>query len=1459
MTTLLPAIKNVITKNQKIFSVAVLLLMLFGISQNLHAQVYYMQNSGKGNVSDADNVIKKIDYTGTGDASIVGGFPNPVLFELDIPNNRAFVYNGFLGSRVINVVNMSNGAVTNTITLPSGIQVSGPSVTSIKYDPINNWVYYITNSGTGVAGELNAIYRSRPDGTSNAALATNIALLPNWLALDIPNNRVFINEAIFSARKMLTFNLGTNTITASPSMSNIINAISYDAATDYLYYITSDNDQLNTGTTNGTTNDALRKMRPDGSGGEIVVKSSVVISPQYLALDAGNNRAYIYNGYYGGSTTIRITTTGIYSVDLTTGATALKLDHAGLQNTPNYLRVMGLYAPARPMVNTTAVTAFSSGSATLGGDVTRSDASVTERGFVYSSSNQTPTIGDGVIQAANGSGTGLFSQPISGLSPSTLYYVRAYATSSAGTSYGSANNFYTLSNDANLSGLGISAGTLNPAFSSATTSFTASVPNSTTSITVTPTKNNVLASIKVNGVTVNSGSPSDAIALNVGSNVITTVVTAQDGGVTKTYTLTVTRAKTPQTISFSLPAKNYGNADFSPGATSSEGLTVSYSSDNSAVATIVNNQVHIVAPGTANITASQAGDATRLAATNVVQSLTVDKGTVTVTANAQTKVYGNNDPVFTYTATGVVGTDAATGSLSRQDPTTNKFVGDYVITQGTLSYGDKYNITYVSANLTITKRPFTIRPVGATKVFADADPNFISFFTDGTSLAAGDATTGNFARSPGENVGAYATLIGQKRVLSMSTYADVTANYSINFVSTNTFVITPKQINVTANPALKAYGTADPVFTYAVPSDVTDATFTGSLSRTAGEEPGQYALTQGTLAINSNYTFNFISDNLTIGPQTLVLTPNAATKVYGNADPVYTFSTNVPIVGNATFTGTPTRAEGKTVGSYAIDGLGTVALDNPRYVLAFAAGGSLTITKRPITLEPVPATKSYGNADPGFPYRFIDGTSVAPGEGMTGTFGRAAGENVGTYALTLGQKSPVNASTGVPTKANYEITFISADLTITPTRLDITATNLSKSFGDEDPSFTYSINQTLVDGDAPTGTLVRALGETRGGYPINQGTLSFGNNYQIFFNGGTFTIGKKTIDVTANALTKTYGTGDPELTYTISESPVGESITGAPGRASGENVGTYAISKGTLSLSDNYVINFTGNDFNINKAQLSYVANPASKPFYTANPTFTGSVTGFANGETIETATTGTLAFSSPALLNSPRGIYPITGSGLSADNYDFIQAAGNSTALSIVASADNTLSALTATKGTLTPVFSPSVLNYGFGVANNVTSFDLSATLNSSFATATINGVPYVSGSTKTLPLAAGGNQFAIVVTAQDETTQTYSLNIYRAYSTNNLLSSLVVNGATISPAFDPDVTSYRASVPHSTGSVSMYGIAADSTAVVKGYDGTVATAENPFTYELSVGEYNYNLIVTSESGANRFYTVLI
>lgn len=100
------------------------------------------------------------------------------------------------------------------------------------------------------------------------------------------------------------------------------------------------------------------------------------------------------------------------------------------------------------------------------------------------------------------------------------------------------------SSDATLSGLSLSAGALSPSFSAATNNYSASVNFDVSSVTVTPVVNESHATVTVNGSSVASGSASQAIALNVGSNTISVVVSAQDG-TTRGYSISVTRAEAP--------------------------------------------------------------------------------------------------------------------------------------------------------------------------------------------------------------------------------------------------------------------------------------------------------------------------------------------------------------------------------------------------------------------------------------------------------------------------------------------------------------------------------------------------------------------------------------------------------------------------------------------------------------------------------------------------------------------------------------------------------------------------------------------------------------------------------------------------------------------------------------------------------------------------------------------------
>jgi len=95
--------------------------------------------------------------------------------------------------------------------------------------------------------------------------------------------------------------------------------------------------------------------------------------------------------------------------------------------------------PSLAVVTTASVTGTTQTTATSGGNVTSDgNAEVTARGVCWGTS-QNPTTGSS--KTSDGAGTGAFTSSITGLTPGTTYYVRAYATNSEGTAYGSEVSF----------------------------------------------------------------------------------------------------------------------------------------------------------------------------------------------------------------------------------------------------------------------------------------------------------------------------------------------------------------------------------------------------------------------------------------------------------------------------------------------------------------------------------------------------------------------------------------------------------------------------------------------------------------------------------------------------------------------------------------------------------------------------------------------------------------------------------------------------------------------------------------------------------------------------------------------------------------------------------------------------------------------------------------------------------
>ena len=149
-----------------------------------------------------------------------------------------------------------------------------------------------------------------------------------------------------------------------------------------------------------------------------------------------------------------------------------------------------------------------------------------------------------------------------------------------------------------------------------------------------------------------------------------------------------------------------------------------------------------------------------------------------------------------------------------------------------------------------------------------------------------------------------------------------------------------------------------------------------------------------------------------------------------------------------------------------------------------------------------------------------------------------------------------------------------------------------KVYGDQDPeSFAYTTD-ILV---ACEGFLTREVGEDAGKYAFNDSELKCGDNYEArLVDGAYFTIIRRVIEVIALDTEKIFGETDPIFEYIYVGKLIGnDKFVGTLTREHqgnkeiGENVGTYEILQGSLTLGNNYQINYTPAIFTIRYAELT--------------------------------------------------------------------------------------------------------------------------------------------------------------------------------------------------------------------------------------------------------------------------------
>src|SRR5882724_3237929 len=531
-------------------------------------------------------------------------------------------------------------------------------------------------------------------------------------------------------------------------------------------------------------------------------------------------------------------------------------------------------------------------------------------------------------------------------------------------------------------------------------------------------------------------------------------------------------------------------------------------------------------------------------------TLTINKATLTVTADNTSRDYGDANPTFTASYSGfkngeVLATSGVTGSpsLTTTATATSAVAGSpYTITAtlGTLAAGN-YQFTFVNGQLTITPRALDVTAKNQSKSYGDTFTFTGTEFISGTGqLVNSDSVTSVTLTSTGAV--ATATVAGSSySIVPSAAVGSGLVNYAINYHN-GALTVDKRLATWTTNANSKTYGDMDPapLTTGSGSNFVAGDSVTATYSRVAGENasPPTYhisaTLSATPLTALDNYIITNAGAEFTINKRLATWNTNANSKTYGDIDPApLTTGSGSNFVAGDSVTATYSRVAGEDGSpptyhiSATLSATPLTALDN--YIIT-NAGAEFTINKRLATWTTNANSKTYGDMDPA-PLTTGSGSNFVAGDSVTATYSRVAGENASppTYHI-----SATLSATPLTALDNYIITNAGAEFTINKRLATWTTNANSKTYGDMDPPpLTTGSGSNFVSGDSVTATYSRVAGENASpptyhiSATLSATPLTALDNYIITNGGAEFTINKRLATWTTNANSKTYGDMDP--------------------------------------------------------------------------------------------------------------------------------------------------------------------------------------------------------------------------------------------------------------------------------------------------------------------------------------------
>ncbi|MEY4385507.1 MAG: hypothetical protein RLY20_790 [Verrucomicrobiota bacterium] len=642
-------------------------------------------------------------------------------------------------------------------------------------------------------------------------------------------------------------------------------------------------------------------------------------------------------------------------------------------------------------------------------------------------------------------------------------------------------------------------------------------------------------------------------------------------------------------------------------------------------------------------------------------TLAITNAPLTITEDSTNRPYGTTNPTLTGSILGLRAGDNITASFACA-ATTNSAVGPYPITF-TLSdpstrLGNYFLITN-NGTLTVTSVPLVVTANNTNRAYGLSNPPMTGVLT---GVQPGDNITASFSSPATTN-----SVVGNYPI--SATLADPGSRLGNYTVTTNngTLSVSAAPLIATANSTNRPYGTPNPTFTGSLTGlragDVITTAYvcTADTNSPVGTYPITITLADPGSRLG-NYSVTTNNGVLTVGGLQITVTASNATRAYGTANPPLTGSiTGVQPGDNITATFVTAATTNSTVGIYPIG----IVLNDPSSKLVnytvVTNNGSLSVTNAILTVTENSASRVYGATNPPLTGSVV---GLLAGDVITASFSSAATTNspVGGYPITFTLSDPGTRL------GNYLLVTNNGTLTVTALPLLVKANDTNKVYrttlaftGRE---FTI-LSGSLVNGNTLTNVSLGSAGTAKGAkigtYPITaSGAQGLGlTNYSIAYSNGILTVSQAALAITANSLTKAYGTSValPGDAYTTSDMEPGDSVTNvslnSAGTANTAGVGNYAlVPTNALGVGlSNYSINYVNGSLIVTQAVLTATADNKTRAYGQPNPTFTVSYSGFVNGEDASVLDSAPTAAAGVTNTTAP-GIYPITLAGGTDDNY---------------------------------------------------------------------------------------------------------------------------------------------------------------------------------------------------------------